>query len=31
LRVSKGADAEEVASFIREVREEIEHEGPDSS
>ena len=31
LRVSKGADADEVASFIREVREEREHEGPDSS
>ncbi|TMD53059.1 MAG: hypothetical protein E6I83_07795 [Chloroflexi bacterium] len=31
LRVSKGADADEVASFIREVREELEHEGPDSS
>jgi len=28
LRMSKGADADEVASFIREVREELERDTP---
>ena len=30
LRMSKGADADEVASFTREVREELEREEPSS-
>ena len=28
LRSSKGADAEAIAAYIREVREELEHEEP---
>ena len=28
LRMSKGADADDVASFIREVREELERDAP---
>src|SRR5207237_8002836 len=31
LRVSKGADADAMASFIREVREELVHEAQESS
>ena len=30
LRMSKAAEADDIASFIREVREELEREGPGS-